>query len=44
MVIREINENDIEQSARCAVQAFGGGLEPEDFNMPKERIIAAFDD
>ena len=44
MVIREITENDIEQSARCAVQAFGGGLTDEDLKMPKERIVAAFDD
>ncbi len=43
MIIREINENDMEQSAKCAVQAFGGGLEPEDYKMPDLRLIAAFD-
>lgn len=43
MEIRKITEKDLVQSAECAVQAFGGTIEPADLKMPEYDVIATFE-
>lgn len=45
MIIREITEKDLYQSAACMVECFGGGIEPQDLRMPADKtVLAAFED
>ena len=39
MIIRELNEKDLYQSAACMVECFGGGIDGDDLKMPTNKTL-----